>query len=95
MGNGVELIRDERLRQACQLGWTPEHDDEHVRGEMAMAAVAYLLFNDQRHCNRSLDYWPWLRSGFHPDSDDGIRNLQKAGALIAAEIDRIQRARND
>jgi len=34
--------------------------------------------------------WPWEASWWKP-SDDPIRNLAKAGALIAAEIDRLQR----
>lgn len=35
--------------------------------------------------------WPWPDDWWRP-SDDPIRNLEKAGALIAAEIDRLQRA---
>lgn len=31
--------------------------------------------------------WPWMQSAFKPSADP-IRNLEKAGALIAAEIDR-------
>lgn len=34
--------------------------------------------------------WPWAAKWFKP-SDDPIRNLVKAGALIAAEIDRLQK----
>jgi hypothetical protein len=34
--------------------------------------------------------WPWDPSWWKP-SPDPIRNLVKAGALIAAEIDRLQR----
>lgn len=34
--------------------------------------------------------WPWDRKWWKP-SKDPIRNLVKAGALIAAEIDRLQR----
>lgn len=41
--------------------------------------------------DRSSD-WPWHSSWWKP-SDDPIRNLVKAGALIAAEIDRLQRQR--
>ncbi len=32
--------------------------------------------------------WPWF-DGWKPDLSDPIRNLVKAGALIAAEIDRL------
>ena len=34
--------------------------------------------------------WPWEKKDWKP-SGDPIKNLVKAGALIAAEIDRIQR----
>jgi hypothetical protein len=37
-------------------------------------------------------YWPWDKEWWKP-SDDPTRNLVKAGALIAAEIDRLQRAK--
>ena len=35
--------------------------------------------------------WPWDESWFKPTPDDRIRELVKAGALILAEIDRLQR----
>lgn len=38
---GIELITAERLRQVAVEGWTPEHDDEHKRGELANAAACY------------------------------------------------------
>lgn len=34
--------------------------------------------------------WPWDEEWWKP-SEDPVRNLVKAGALIAAEIDRLQR----
>ena len=33
--------------------------------------------------------WPWAKKWWKP-SDDPVRNLVKAGALIAAEIDRLE-----
>lgn len=35
--------------------------------------------------------WPWHPKWWKPTPDDRIRELAKAGALIAAEIDRLQR----
>lgn len=35
-------------------------------------------------------FWPWERKWWKP-SQDQVRNLVKAAALIAAEIDRLQR----
>lgn len=33
--------------------------------------------------------WPWAKEFWKPDSTDRVKELAKAGALIAAEIDRI------
>lgn len=81
---GVHRIEDERNRQVTQEGWTAEHDDVHVEGELARAAAAYLM--------ESPGLWPWAFVDFKPT--DRIRDLTKAGALIAAEIDRLQRLEN-
>lgn len=85
---GAEMIAAERKRQIDTEGWTPEHDSaEHCHGELQHAARAYL--------ERSPWLWPWNRSGFKPSRgadpypDGRIRDLAKAGALIAAEIDRL------
>lgn len=89
--NGAELIAAERQRQTEAEGWTPEHDDEHTKGELVHAARAYascyqLPFFHAEHAG-----WPWDEASWKPNADP-VRNLAKAGALIAAEIDRLQRA---
>lgn len=33
--------------------------------------------------------WPWSKGNWRPEPHDRIRELEKAGALIAAEIDRL------
>lgn len=38
---GIERIAKERKRQTDKLGWSPEHDDAHDGGELAMAAACY------------------------------------------------------
>ena len=100
---GAELIAAERQRQIDAEGWTPEHDDDHANAELSAAAAEYLRvahmavrYGDPP--NAWPDPVPYGRGGrwpWHPDwwkpSDDPIRNLVKAGALIAAEIDRLQR----
>ena len=81
----------QRQRQQSVEGWTPEHDDEHGRGEMAMAAVCYI--NETGTVNRNGGRpwgWPWDASWWKPNTRR--RNLVKAGALIIAEIERIDRA---
>jgi hypothetical protein len=89
---GTELIAAERQRQMDVEGWTPEHDDEHNEFQLANAAEAYLVaYTNELNKTESIPYsWPWDSSWWKPSSDP-IRNLVKAGALIAAEIDRLQR----
>lgn len=81
--SGAELIAAERRRQMDVEGWTPEHDDAHDGGELVNAALAY--------CMGLFSCWPWDTAWWKPSPDDRVRELVKAGALIAAEIDRIQR----
>lgn len=77
--NGIERIAAERKRQIEVEGYSPKHDRNYTNGELARAAHAYLV-NDS-FC------WPWGRTTWKPASH--MRNLVKAGALIAAEIDRL------
>lgn len=96
---GVELIAAERARQVEVEGWTPEHDDEHGTFELSEAAVCYMRRavevdgppNYRSRLGDTPPSWPWDWAAWKP-SDDPIRNLVKAGALVAAEIDRLQRA---
>lgn len=95
-GVGVGLIGDERVRQIEEEGWTPEHDAEHDAGELLSAAACYLflcIFPPHSVSGSPPQMWPdnWR---WNP-SDDPVRNLVKAGALIAAEIDRLKRAEAD
>ncbi|MBB7090627.1 ead/Ea22-like family protein [Escherichia coli] len=81
----------ERQRQQSVEGWMPDHDDEHCNGELAMAAVCYI--NETGTVNRNGGKpwgWPWDASWWKPNARR--RNLVKAGALILAEIERIDRA---
>jgi len=86
MGLGINLIEAERERQIYREGWTEEHDDKHVNNELALAAACYAVPDVF-----SQGYWPptWDLSWYK--STTRIRDLVKAGALIAAEIDRLQR----
>ena len=118
MSDGLKYIGVERLRQIEEEGWTPEHDDEHFDGSMAMAAACYASTSrlySLRHFANGYTYddpWPWegkwdkrYRVGEVrnnpgnrlPDPSSYTRTerlnlLVKAGALIAAEIDRLIRA---
>lgn len=87
--NGVQLIAAERHRQMGIEGWTPEHDAQHTNGELAVAAACYALpYTAVNHTGLPI-LWPWAREWWKPK--DRIRNLERAGALIAAEIDRLMR----
>lgn len=81
-------ILAERRRQIEAEGWAPEHDDEHLKGEMAMAAACYALAGGPRDLAPAL--WPWPLCWWKPKAIR--RNLVRAGALVLAEIERIDRA---
>jgi hypothetical protein len=100
---GIERIAAERKRQIEEEGFTAEHDDRWGFGELACTAACYAMPEDERTRNVSDDdihyyeirelIWPFLYSerDWKPTLDNRIRELEKAGALIAAEIDRLQR----
>lgn len=100
MKTGIELIAEERQRQMNVEGWTPEHDDEHSTGELALVASYYAMSEEQRFDELSTDSdsktpptgFPWDAEWWKPTPENRVRELQKAGALIAAEIDRLNRA---
>ena len=100
---GADLIRAERRRQIEGEGWDGGHDDAHRSGELCDAAISYARAAAKQARGESLAYlkgmaaagdvpWPWEDGWWKPDADQ-IRNLVKAGALIAAEIDRLHRER--
>lgn len=93
----ILLIAAERERQITVEGWTAEHDDGHTKCELNEAARAYARAAEVQirsgvHPDHS-GFWPWDAAWWKP-SPDPIRNLVKAGALIAAEIDRLQRIKD-
>ena len=89
MKTGIELIAEERNRQITKENWTTEHDDEHDKMELALAAECYI---SAAQGMPQSDMWPWDRQSYKPSgSIDPMKDLIRAGALIAAEIDRLQR----
>lgn len=83
---GVELITKEREEQLEKHGWSEEHDDAHKEEQLTGVALYALTWDE--------GFWPedW-------DDDQMIKIAAKtdkerlivAGALIAAEIDRLTR----
>ncbi len=103
MKTGIELIAEERKRQVEKEGWSIAYDSiRHKQGELTDAALCYAtvasaqlrgasveewpveMFN-----NDTLTDWPWEKQWYKP-APNAERNLVKAGALIAAELDRIR-----
>ncbi|HDL7334815.1 TPA: hypothetical protein PXN07_000004 [Yersinia enterocolitica] len=90
-------IANERLRQINAEGWAPEHDDQHANGELAMAACEYAKQAAVAPWDEDIDYdqhpsgkfWPWDESCWKPTTPR--RDLVKAGALIVAELERLDR----
>lgn len=95
LSHAAQAVLAERERQVTVEGWTPEHDDAHTTGGMAVAAACYAGQGlPPRHAEGLVSLlWPftgWARNWFKPR--DQRRNLVKAGALILAEIERLDRA---
>lgn len=94
---GIELIAAERKRQIEKEGWSITHDQEHLNNELAWAAVCYAAPAEIRALQflpivptaRWEDPWPWGEQWDKRGKHNYLRRLQIAGALIAAEIDRI------
>jgi hypothetical protein len=86
--SGAAMIVAERNRQRTAEGWTPEHDDTHTHAELARAAACYAAPSPIADADSSLPVWP---AGWKRNPSDRIRDLAKAGALCAAEIDRLKR----
>lgn len=107
MKTGAEIIADERKRQIEVEGWSAEHDAQHTNDELIKAAMCYLQPESVRTYNRLWDsktpddikippaLWPWDKEWWKPSPDNRIRELAIVGALIAAEIDRIQNLQNN
>ncbi len=102
--DGVALIAKERKRQVKVERFIPERDAFWKHGELAILAALYALPTACRtiqfeHVDYQLkDYlWPgaldqkWWKPAEGNSFDGRIRELEKAGALIAAEIDRLKR----
>lgn len=81
----------ERKRQVTADGWTPGHDDEYEHGELADAAGCYALSSELFDCaGEPPRPWPWPDEWWKPTNRR--RDLVKAGALILAEIELLDRA---
>lgn len=93
----IELIKAERERQINELGYNNRHDDAESVGALSTAGAIYALPWNVRTVLGAEKFWPWDKSFYKPANggqvDGRIRELVKAGALIAAEIDRLERSK--
>ena len=80
------MITAERQRQITIEGFTDQYDDGHLYGELATAAACYAdpgsVFPNS---------WPWDPMWDKRKKHNRIEQLAIAGALCAAEIDRLKR----
>ncbi|MFM0479088.1 hypothetical protein PQQ81_01015 [Paraburkholderia strydomiana] len=97
-------VISERRRQVDAEGFAIEHDDEHEAGVLASAAVAYALAaadalhpfsqgDGGYHTSSPPDMWPWEPAWWKPSTPR--RSLEKAAALLLAELDRLLRVPGD
>ena len=93
MKTGIELIAQERKEQIEKHGWDADHDNHHTYGELRKVAAILAVQDtdakvyDEGGFSSGGNVWG-LEEKLRTDS---IHRLKVAGALIAAEIDRIQR----
>lgn len=84
--DGASLIVAERARQMTKEGWTPEHDDTHQYADLAVNAAILCVHGTDAEVVDHSERPDWNLTR-HPR----IKQLIIAGALIAAEIDRVTR----
>jgi len=98
--SGVHIIAKERKRQIEELKFDYSNDSLYANNQLAQAAAWYSFDDETRNqflkSNEEIEeefgfrigeIWPWKQSYFKPTPDDRIKELAKAGALIAAQID--------
>lgn len=94
--SAIDLIAKERKRQISK-GFNWRHDDEHNCHQLSDAAIVYAAPGPLRY--QVMNWWPWDKKWLKEDdsftTEGRIRELIKAGALIVAEIERLQRTINN
>ena len=86
--SGIDAISNERNRQIIEEGWDLTHDLTHYPEHLELAAACYATPPEFRTCysDGTPFIWPWDKSWWKP-SENRTRDLEKAGALMAAAID--------
>lgn len=97
---GIDAIATERYRQISIEGFDANHDTFNKNNELSWAAIAYAMpknleiFIDSTGIKLEIDrarIFPpsWQPYWFKLSPENRLKELAKAGALIAAEYDRI------
>lgn len=103
MPTGLELIAKERARQVVEEGFDAAHDAKYKHLELVRAGVSYacvpVIRGEGREQNIPAErveeeiaiipeeVWPWDVKWWKPGTDKQC--LIKAGALIAAQLDKL------
>lgn len=90
LSSGISMIAEERQRQQDREGYTNGHDAGHDQSELAWAAAAYAAPGPVVHKENGDDIWPWGPESDKRTKHSRCKRLIIAGALCAAEIDRLQ-----
>jgi len=89
MPNFLELVAEERTRQINKHGYTSEHDDDHVDGELADAAACYA--NTINSNDELIKYWPYEPEYLKKEEKTRKDQIITACAMLMAEYDRLER----
>lgn len=94
MKTGAELIAEERQEQIEKHGFDVEKDSSYYQKNELKRAAMYCLTLDNRHYPKNWDSW-FMESISRKTlklspADFDIEMRKIAGALLAADIDRIQ-----
>lgn len=87
---GADLIREERRRQIEQEGYDAQHDFREPLNSIVAAAISYAMCDIDKQ--EAEAWWQWDFKYWKPK--DRQRNLVRAGALIAAALDKMQDEEN-
>jgi len=107
--DGTGLITRERFRQIMEENHPPALDKAWDNCELAFVAAAYVLnaaLNVENISTLGFDvmnFFPWAKRHFKPRTTFGggvqkeryLKDLVRAGALVAAEIDRVLAIQED
>lgn len=80
----------ERARQVNAEGFSHARDDQYVGGQLAGAAISYLILAAGGREDEARAFWPWRQEWLKPGSQR--RYLEKACALGLAEMERMDRS---